>query len=91
MEGAGVTRGGKGGAPRAPAETLISEVEGWGMMTKSPVELGVTAREVAPGYAEVADEPEPVPFAEACDVDLERKAGGNDGGAWSLVVGFVGE
>lgn len=60
------------------------------MITKSPVELGVTG-EGAPGYAEVTDEAKPVPFAEACDVDLEREAGGNDGGAWSLVDGFVGE
>lgn len=61
-------------------------------MTKSPVELGVTGEDTR-GYAEVTDGLEPAPFAEACDVDLGCEAGGigTDGGAWSLIDGFVGE
>lgn len=62
------------------------------MMTKSPVELGVTGED-SRGYAGVTDGLEPAPFAEACDVDLRCEAGGTgiDVGAWSLIDGFVDE
>lgn len=62
------------------------------MMTKSPVELGVTGGDPR-GYAGVTNGLEHAPFAEACDVDLRCEAGGIgiDGGAWSLIDGFVGE
>lgn len=61
------------------------------MMTKSPVELGVTGEDPR-GYAGVTNGLEHAPFAEACDVDLRCEAGGIgiDGGAWSLIDGFVG-
>lgn len=61
-------------------------------MTKSPVELGVTGEDPR-GYAGVTDGLEHAPFAEACDVALRCEAGviGIDGGAWSLIDGFVGE
>lgn len=62
------------------------------MMTKSAVELGVTGEDPR-GYAGVTNGLEHAPLAEACDVDLRCEAGGIgiDGGAWSLIDGFVGE